>query len=294
MAAQHPTPSPSPAYANYQHFLITAPAPLVAHVEINRPAKLNAFHEAMWLELRAVFRQLSTDRDVRAVVLSGAGDRAFTAGLDVTAAAGESGVLASSSDGEEEDGARKAARLRRHIAEFQECISAVERCEKPVICVMHGIALGLAIDISCCADVRVCARDARFAVKEVDIGLAADIGTLARLPKAVGSQSWVKEVCLTARHFGADEALAVGFVSRVLESKAAALAAAVDMARLVASKSPVAVQGTKELLNHSRDHTVEDNLRYTGVWNAAALQTDDLTKALTSGLHKRKPTFAKL
>jgi enoyl-CoA hydratase/carnithine racemase len=125
---------------------------------------------------------------------------------------------------------------------------------------MHGIAIGLAIDISCCADVRVCARDARFAVKEVDIGLAADIGTLARLPKAVGSQSWVKDVCLTAREFGAAEALAVGFVSQVHESKAAALAAAVGTARLLASKSPVAVQGTKELLNHSRDHTVEDSM----------------------------------
>lgn len=161
----------------------------------------------------------------------------------------------------------------------------------------------------------MCSRDARFAVKEVDIGLAADIGTLARLPKAVGSASWVKDVCLTARDFGADEALSVGFVSRVLDSKAAALAEAFRTAAFIASKSPVAVQGTKELLNHSRDHTVEDSmsflllpcphfsleqalttadLRYTGVWNAAALQTNDVAAALMSGLQKRKPTFEKL
>ncbi|KAH6845149.1 ClpP/crotonase-like domain-containing protein [Chaetomium sp. MPI-CAGE-AT-0009] len=289
---QQPQPQPQPlaGYASYQHFLVTSPSPLVAHVEINRPAKLNAFHEAMWLELRGVFRQLSSDAEVRAVVLSGAGDRAFTAGLDVTAAS-EGGVLSAAGG---LDGARTAARLRRYIAEFQECISAVERCEKPVICVMHGIAIGLAIDISCCADIRVCAKDARFAVKEVDIGLAADIGTLARLPKAVGSQSWVKDVCLTARGFDAAEALAVGFVSQVHESKATALAAAVKTAGFIASKSPVAVQGTKELLNHSRDHTVEDNLRYTGVWNAAALQTNDVAAALMSGLNKKKPTFEKL
>jgi delta(3,5)-delta(2,4)-dienoyl-CoA isomerase len=117
------------AYSNYTHFLITTPSPFVAHVEINRPAKLNAFHEAMWQELRAVFRQLSSDPDVRAVVLSGAGDRAFTAGLDVTAAS-EGGVLSDDGQGGKVDGARKAARLRRYIAEFQECISAVERCEK--------------------------------------------------------------------------------------------------------------------------------------------------------------------
>lgn len=112
-------------YTEYRHFVVTSPAPFVAHVEINRPAKLNAFFEAMWLELRQVFRQLSSDPGVRAAVLSGAGDRAFTAGLDVKAAS-EGGVL--SADGV--DGARKAAKLRRYIAEFQDCISAVERCEK--------------------------------------------------------------------------------------------------------------------------------------------------------------------
>jgi delta(3,5)-delta(2,4)-dienoyl-CoA isomerase len=132
MAPQQPPSS----YTSYQHFLITTPAPFVAHVEINRPAKLNAFHEAMWQELRAVFRQLSSDPDVRAVVLSGAGDRAFTAGLDVTAAS-EGGVLSA----EGGDGARKAARLRRYIAEFQECISAVERCEKRKFVLSHCIRL---------------------------------------------------------------------------------------------------------------------------------------------------------
>ncbi|AEO56050.1 hypothetical protein MYCTH_2300510 [Thermothelomyces thermophilus ATCC 42464] len=284
--------SPLPAYADYQYFLVTSPSPLVAHVEINRPAKLNAFHEAMWHELRAIFGRLSVDPDVRAVVLSGAGDRAFTAGLDV-AAASEGGVLASA-EGQGLDPARKAARLRRYIADFQECITALEKCEKPVICVMHGIAIGLAIDISTAADIRVCAKDTRFAVKEVDIGLAADIGTLARLPKVVGSQSWVKDVCMTARDFDAQEALAVGFVSQVHESKAAALAAAFKTAALLATKSPVAVQGTKELLTHSRDHPVEDNLRYTGVWNAAALQTNDVPAALMSGLKRKKPTFEKL
>ncbi|KAL2159672.1 hypothetical protein VTH06DRAFT_2241 [Thermothelomyces fergusii] len=289
--ATQPT-RPLPAYAEYRHFRVTSPAPLVAHVEIDRPGKLNAFHEAMWRELRAVFARLSADPDVRAVVLSGAGDRAFTAGLDVAAAA-EGGVLASA-EAQALDPARKAARLRRYIAEFQECITALEKCEKPVICVMHGISIGLAIDISTAADIRLCAKDTRFAVKEVDIGLAADIGTLARLPKVVGSQSWVKDVCLTARDFDAQEALAVGFVSQVHESKAAALAAAFKTAALLATKSPVAVQGTKELLTHSRDHPVEDNLRYTGVWNAAALQTNDVSAALMSGLQRKKPTFEKL
>lgn len=110
-----------------------------------------------------------------------------------------------------------------------------------------------------CADVRLCAADARFAVKEVDVGLAADVGTLSRLGKVVGSGSWVKEVCLTGRGFGAEEAMRVGFVGGVVaEGKEGVVAEAVRMAAVMAGKSPVAVQGTKELLNWSRDHGVAD------------------------------------
>lgn len=282
---------------SYTHFLVHRPTPGVVHVEINRASKLNSFYDEMWREFRCVFDALSVDSDVRAIVLSGAGDRAFTSGLDVQKAA-DSWVVkgADSADGAEPlDPARQAVAMRRHVSEFQECISAMEKCEKPVICVLHGLSFGLAIDLACCADIRVVARGTRMAVMEVDIGLAADIGTLSRLPKAVGSLSWVKEVCMTAREFTPEEALAVGFVSGpVHENKAAAVAAALALASLMASKSPVAVQSTKELLNHARDHSVEQSLRYTAVWNSAALQTDDVKSALLSGIQKKKPTFAKL
>ncbi|KAK2045537.1 enoyl-CoA hydratase/isomerase [Colletotrichum somersetense] len=273
----------------YTHFIVTSPAPFVVHVQINRPQKLNAFSEPVWREFGAVFGRLSHDPDVRAVVLSAVGDRAFSAGLDVQDTS--NGPLGS---GAGSDPSRYATFLRRHIVEFQDAIAAVEKCEKPVICVLHGISIGLAIDISCCADVRICARNTRFAVKEIDIGLAADIGTLSRLPKIVGSTSWVKDVCLSARDFSADEALSVGFVSRVFESKEAAVEAGLKLAGFIAGKSPVAVQGTKQLLNHARDHSVEENLRYTTVWNSAMLQSSDFQTALMSGLSKTKPVFEKL
>lgn len=300
--------SSSSSSSSYKYFRLTTPAPFVTHVEINRPDKLNAFHEAMWLELRAVFAALSSSPDVRAVVLSGAGDRAFSAGLDVVAAS-QTETLQGGKGG---DAARRAAGIRRHIVEFQECITAIERCEKPVVCVLHGISYGLAVDIAAAADVRVCAAGTRMAVKEVDIGLAADIGSLGRLPKVVGSLGWVKEVALTAREFGAEEALRVGFVQRVGESKEAAVREATELAGLIARKSPVAVQGTKEILNHAKDHSVEESkshfqvplpclllttvvdLKYTAIWNAANLQTDDIKAALFSTMKKTKPTFAKL
>lgn len=112
----------------YKHFLLDKPLPYVAHVQINRPAKLNAFFEEMWLELKVVFDTLSLDSDVRAIVLSGVGDRAFTAGLDVTAAS-QNGILKQTAD-KVSDGARRAVTLKRHIQEFQDCVSAIERCEK--------------------------------------------------------------------------------------------------------------------------------------------------------------------
>ncbi|KAI9881614.1 MAG: putative enoyl CoA hydratase [Pleopsidium flavum] len=292
MAGGSSTPS-------YKHFNVTFPQQYVAHVEISRANKLNSFVEAMWREIRDIFQTLSYSPAVRAIVLTGAGPKAFTTGLDVQAAF-QSGVLAqvssSSSAGHSAqlDGARAATQIRRSIADFQDCLSAVERCEKPVICVMHGYTLGLGIDLSTCADVRICARDTRFSVKEVDIGIAADVGTLSRLPKVVGNFGWVKEVCLSARMFGAEEALRIGFVNSVLGSKEEAVTEGLKMAGAIAEKSPVAVQGTKELLNWSRDHTVADGLRYTGIWNSAALQSNDVSAAMLSGVQKKMPRFEKL
>ncbi|WEW60292.1 hypothetical protein PRK78_005777 [Emydomyces testavorans] len=281
-----------PTSNSRKHFKLTFPREYIAHVEINRADKLNAFIEEMWLELRRIFDQLSVDPNVRAIILSGAGPRAFTAGLDVKAAANS--ALGGSGGAGKSDPARTAVQLRRHVASFQDCMSAVEKCEKPVICVMHGISYGLAIDLATTADLRICSKDSQFCVKEVDIGIAADVGTLTRLPKVVGHYGWVKEVCLTARIFGAEEAMRVGLVNSVYEGKEEAVKAAIELAALMAKKSPVAVQGTKELLNWSRDHSVQDGLRYTGVWNSAAIQAADVPTALLAGLEKRTPTFEKL
>lgn len=274
---------------NLEFFNVTFPAEYVAHVEINRPEKMNAFKEVMWHNLSKIFTALSTDPSIRAILFTGAG-RAFTAGLDVTAASSSPTFDATTAT----DSARKAFGLRRHILEFQECISTLEKCEKPVICVLHGISYGLALDMSLSCDVRIAARDTRFSVKEVDIGLAADIGTLSRLPHAVGNMSWIKEVALSARVFGAEEALRVGLVSRVVEDKRAAVKEALELASLIASKSPVAVLGTKEILNYSRDKTVAEGLNYTAVWNAAMLQTDDIKEAMLSGMQKKQVKFSKL
>ncbi|KAK0387274.1 hypothetical protein NLU13_5587 [Sarocladium strictum] len=274
----------------YKLLKLTHPAPYVAHILINRPAKLNAFSYDLWIEFGAVFRAVSKDPEVRVVVLSAAGDRAFTAGLDIKDSSDDD-VLT----GSQEDGARFAWALRERILLYQDCVSAMEECAKPVICAMHGICFGLAIDIACCADIRLAASTATFSVKEVDIGMAADVGTLARLPKIVGNHSWVNDICLTARDFSVQEAFAQGFISRLVEgNREEVLKEAMALAGVLAEKSPVAVQGTKELLQYGREHTVKEALKYTAVWNSVALQGDDFKKALGARVMRQKPTFEKL
>ena len=134
------------------------------------------------------------------------------------------------------DTARKALRLREHVLDWQAAITQIEACDKPVIAAVSGIAYGLAVDICCACDIRYAASDAQFSIKEVDIGIAADIGTLSRLPKIIGNESLARELALTARPFGADEALKMGFVSRVLDGgHQAVVEAALATARIIAS-----------------------------------------------------------
>ncbi|KAF2417413.1 enoyl-CoA hydratase/isomerase family protein [Tothia fuscella] len=281
---------PSSDY-NYEYFNVTFPIENVAHVEINRAEKMNAFVEVMWLNLSKIFTRLSTDSNVRAILLTGAGPKAFTAGLDVQAAS-QGPTLGSGS--QTKDPARMAAAIRLHAMEFQDCITAIEKCAKPVIVLLHGYSYGLGIDISVASDIRICTKDARMCVKEVDIGIAADIGTLTRLPKSGVSLSWVKDVALTAREFYHEEALRVGFVSDVYENKEAGVKGGLELAAKIAEKSPVAIFGTKELINWSRDRSVEDGLKYTAIWNGAMVQTADVKSALLSSLQRKTPKFEKL
>jgi Enoyl-CoA hydratase/isomerase len=127
-----------------------------------------------------------------------------------------------------------------------------------VICVLHGASVGIAIDISSACDIRVAAQDTKFSIKEVDIGLAADLGTLQRFPRVVGNDSWTRELAFTGRFFSAKEALERGFLSYVVDSRESGVAKAMEIAKLIVSKSPIAVQGTKGQLDYARDHTIRE------------------------------------
>ncbi|XP_077048987.1 LOW QUALITY PROTEIN: delta(3,5)-Delta(2,4)-dienoyl-CoA isomerase, mitochondrial [Agelaius phoeniceus] len=247
--------SPVPSPRELQTLRVTQERPQVLHVQLHRPSKRNALNLQCWRELVQAFQDISEDPSCRAVVISGAGS-AFTAGIDL---ADLGSVLAQLP---QEDAARRAWALRRRILEFQESFSVMEKCPKPVIAAVHGPCIGAGVDLISACDIRFCSQDASFQVKEVDMGLAADVGTLQRLPKIVGSQSLVNELALTARVMRAPEALSCGLVSRVLPDKETLLDVALGVASAIAARSPVAVQGTKINLVYARDRPVSEGLQH--------------------------------
>lgn len=279
---------------SFETLAVSSPAEHVFQVEMNRPDKLNAMNIAFWEELPRCFQQLHDDKTCRVVVLSGAG-KIFTAGLDLSSVAEK--FLASPPSGEEElDVARKARNMHALITKFQHTFTAIEKCSKPVIAAVHNACIGGGVDMITACDIRYCTTDAYFQVKEVDLGLAADVGTLQRLPRVIGNASLVNELVFTARKMEAAEAHQVGLVSRVYPDKAQMMAGALAVAKQIASKSPVAVQGSKVHLVYSRDHSVEEGLRYMACWNMCMLQSEDLMKSAMSLMAKEKepPKFSNL
>eukprot|EP00750_Incisomonas_marina_P033434 INCI9870.2.p1 GENE.INCI9870.2~~INCI9870.2.p1 ORF type:complete len:286 (+),score=48.22 INCI9870.2:534-1391(+) len=235
-----------------------------------------------------IFKAAHEDENVRAIVLGGSGKH-FTSGLDLT----DSGVkLMELIEAPGPDVARRAFKLEGLIRRYQESFTAIEKCSVPVIAAIQGACVGAGLDVVSACDIRYCSEDAFFSIKEVDVGLAADVGTLQRMPKVMGSHSLLRELAYTARNMLAAEALTCGFVSKVRKDKESTVEAAVRTAALIAEKSPVAVEGTKRNLNFSRDHSVDEGLNYIATWNAAMLQTEDIRKGVTSFATKKQPSFA--
>eukprot|EP00300_Choanocystis_sp_HF-7_P008246 c15803_g1_i1.p1 GENE.c15803_g1_i1~~c15803_g1_i1.p1 ORF type:complete len:282 (+),score=59.58 c15803_g1_i1:33-878(+) len=256
-------------------------------VGLNRPSRKNAMNETMWREIGQLFHSLSSNSSVRCVVLCGEGS-AFTSGLDIKDES--QSVLFRGS----KDTGRRAFQLIQYVSQFQQAFTNIELCPQPVICAVHSVCVGGGVDLASACDIRICSADAKFTIREIDIGMAADIGTLQRFPKIVANQSLVRELAYTGRWFDASEALQMGFVSQILESKESLLDAAISLASTIASKSPLAVAGVKQNLLFSRDHTVAAGLAYVAAWNGGMLQTQDVGQAIQGMLAKRPAEFSNL
>lgn len=264
----------------------------VATLWLDRPEQRNAMGPAFWNDLPVAMTELDQDPDVRAVVLAGRG-RHFTAGLDLAAMAGDV-MGGGGGDGGGRDGAQStAARASRFLAtvtRLQRSITSVERCSKPVVAAIHGACIGGGVDLVTACDIRLCSADATFSVRETRLAMVADVGTLQRLPRIVG-RGRAAELAFTGRDIDAATAREIGLVNDVLADVDALHTAARSLAADIAANSPLAVQGTKHVLQACEDLSVDQGLDYVAVWNAAFLVSDDLTEAITAFFEKRPPTF---
>jgi enoyl-CoA hydratase len=255
----------------------------VAVLTLDRPDKANAMEEAMWHELREAMRHADETPEIRVVVLKGAG-RHFTAGIDLAMLEGLAARL------RDEDGARSREKLRRVILDLQDTLTAFERCRKPVIAAVHGACYGGGMDLVTACDIRYCSADAKFSVKEIDVGMTADVGTLQRLPRLVG-EGMARELAYTGRVVDGAEARAIGLVNRCFDTPEALLEGVMAIAGAIAAKSPLAIRGCKEMITYARDHSVADGLNYVATWNAAMLLSRDLQEAGLAAREKRPPAF---
>lgn len=255
----------------------------IAHVKLNRPDKMNAMNAPMWSEIRSAMKWADETADVRVVIISGNGAN-FSAGIDLGM------MMELGKQIEDACEARMRENLRNVILDLQDCLTAIERCRKPVIAAIHGACIGGAVDLISCCDMRYASNDANFSIKEIDIGMTADVGTLQRLPKIINA-AVVRELAYTGRNVRAVEAEKIGLVNHLFDSTESLHAGVGEIATTIAAKSPLSIRGAKEMLNYARDHSVEDGLKYIATWNAAMLMSADLQEAMMANMDKRKPEF---
>ena len=258
----------------------------VGNLVLSRPDELNTMSRDFWVELGEVLEVINKDSDIRVVVMSSTGKH-FCAGMDLNAF---TNGVDNIPDSKKPDHARIGEAVYRVAKELQEYISTLEKIRVPVIAAIHGGCIGGAVDMVTACDIRLASDDAFFCIQEINIGMAADVGTLQRLPKII-PDSKMREMAYTGRRMYAEEAKEAGLVSGTYGSQEELIEAANKLASEIASKSPVAIYGLKAVMNYSRDHNVNDSLEYNALWSGAMLSQKDMTEQMTANMEKRDATF---
>lgn len=257
----------------------------VAILTMDRPDKANSMTPDFWADLPRIVDTLGRDESVRCAIIAGAGKH-FTGGMDLAAFASLAKVFAA-------EPGRAAFALRDLVLSLQDAFTALERVRFPVIAAIHGACLGAGIDMITACDIRIASTDAYLAIEEIHIGMAADVGTLQRLPKLI-APAIAAELAYSGRRIAAEEARAIGLVSSLHPDHDALMAAARGMAHSIAQKSPLAIAGIKRNLAYARDHSVADGLDYIATWNAGMLRPEELMTAVKARMAKQQATFSDL
>jgi enoyl-CoA hydratase len=255
----------------------------VAHLVLNRPESLNTMGPLFWRELDETLTRIHREGTARAFVISSTGKH-FSAGMALDTF-GDSLLDDRTPEGR--------AAMADVIAELQATFTKLETLRMPVIAAIHGGCVGGAVDMVTACCIRYATADAFFCIQEINIGMVADVGTLQRLPKLM-PLGIVKELAYTGRRLPAQKALAWGLVNEVFDTQEAMLDAAMKCAKEIASKPPVAIWGTKQVINYARDHAVDDALRQMGWVQGAVWSTANVGEAIGAAKEKRAPEFAPL
>jgi enoyl-CoA hydratase len=256
----------------------------VAHLVLSRPEAMNTMHPTFWRELHDILTQLHAEGTARALVMSSTGKH-FSAGMDLQTFGSAISMDDASAEGR--------AAIFDLLTDMQHTFTLIEQLRLPVIAAIQGGCIGGAVDMVTACCMRYCSADAFFCVQEINIGMVADVGTLQRLPKLL-PMVLVKELAYTGRRLSADKALAWGLVNEVLPTHEAAVAAAMQAAKEIASKPPVAIWGTKQVLHYARDHSVDESLKHMGWLQGAVWSNANVREAITAMKEKREPNFPPL
>ena len=256
----------------------------VAHLVLNRPEAMNTMHPTFWRELDDILSELHRNGSARALVISSTGKH-FSAGMALETFAGAIAMDDQSPEGR--------AAMFDMLTDMQSTFSKIENLRIPVICAIQGGCIGGAVDMVTAACIRYATADAFFCIQEINIGMVADVGTLQRLPKLIPF-AVVKELAYTGRRLPASKALAYGLVNEVFDTPEAMLSAALQCAKEIASKPPIAIWGTKQAVTYARDHSVEDSLRQMGWLQGAIWSNQHVRESIVAMKDKRAGQFTSL
>jgi enoyl-CoA hydratase len=259
----------------------------IAHIVLSCPDRLNAMTRAFWSELPQIVRDIDDNARARVIVISSTGKH-FTAGMDLSVFAGQDALTGGGTDRYV-----RAENFRHTAKRLQESFSCLEDARMPVLVAIQGGCIGGGVDFVSACDIRYTTTDAFFSIHEINIAMTADVGTFPRLCKLL-PLGQVRELAYTGRRLSATKARDLGLVNEVFPDHASMMTAVMATAREIAEKNPIAVTGSKVMINHARDHTTADTLDYVAVWNMALLAPEHMTEAFTAQKEKRAARYPDL
>jgi len=255
----------------------------VAHVVMNRPDEFNSMTRLFWKELPEIVKELDKNAEARVILLKGEGKH-FNAGMDLA------NFVPADKEGPKKDPARMRETFYHEVLELQDTFTALEECRMPTIASIQGACVGGGIDMVAACDIRHCSSDAFFKIAEVDIGIAADVGTLQRLPTLMPLGA-VRELAYTGRKFLPAEALELGFMNKVFETREELEKGSLELAKEIASKSPLVTRVIKKQINYARDHSVKESLDYHAAWNSSMISGQDMEAAMKAFMEKSQASY---